>query len=124
MARKKSGEMKVPTGAILSKFLRAMARDLHTVDDDANIVTKAAALADMVWRYALGWEEKDPDNPEITLKIHPPDWRAVALLFDRTEGKVQTATPEDKSKTLAEKVGDLSRAKANSLAEATQEPNE
>lgn len=116
-------KVRTPTGAILTKFLRILSQDIETVNEDGDLVTKAQALADMVWKYALGWTEQDPDDPEKTLK-HKPMWQAVQLLYDRIEGKVQPAAPEETGKTLPEKVAELSKSRINAAAEATQpEPN-
>ena len=122
MAKKKSKPKakKALTGPLLTKYLRKIAADIETMDLDGDIVTKAHALANLVWKYALGWEEEDPDDPNKKIS-HKPDWRAVDLLFNRIEGKVMTATVEDPGKTLPEKVEELAVAKANSLADATQD---
>ena len=76
MAKAPERKMRAPTGAILSKYLRSLAVEIETIDDDGDQITKAAALAALVWRYALGFEEADPDNPDKKLR-HQPDWRAI-----------------------------------------------
>jgi hypothetical protein len=108
-------DIKVPTGAVLSKYLRALALDIETMDDDGNPVTKAAALAMLVWKYALGFEDKVNGTKEV----HPPDWRAIEVLYNRIEGKIPLAVVEEMGgHSLTEKVTDLGRARANSLAKA------
>ena len=108
--------LKVPTGAILSKYLRALALDIESMSDDGDPITKAQKLADLVWKYALGiTDEKDP-----TKKAAPAVW-AIELLYNRIEGKIPLAVVEDQGRSLTDKVSDLGKAKANSLAEASTE---
>ena len=123
MAKKTKSEVKAPTGPMLSKFLRMVAQDIETSTNDKNFdpITKAEALARLVWKYALGWIEYDPDDPGKVVMVHKPDWRAVALLYDRIEGKVAAAIPDDKSLTLPEKVDELAKANLNAIAQSTQE---
>lgn len=111
----------VVTGTMLTKFLRSLAADVDDMNTEGDVVTKAESLAQLVWNHALGfWEKVDPDNPDKKI-WRKPDWRAIALLFDRIEGKVIASVPDDKGKTLQEKVTEIGKARANSLAEATQE---
>jgi hypothetical protein len=121
--------MKVPTGAVLTKYLRALALDIETVDDDGDPVTKAAALASLVWKHALGFIEVEitvkeggpPDKREVK---HGPDWRAIELLYNRIEGKIPLAVVEDQARSLTDKVSELGKARANSLAKAARESSE
>lgn len=118
MARKQDN-LKVPTGAILSKYLRALALDVETVDESGDPVTKAQMLAGMVWKYALGFVEVDPDNPDKKKTPIPPAVWAIELLYNRIEGKIPVAVVEDQGRSLTDKVSDLGKAKANSLAQAS-----
>jgi hypothetical protein len=120
MARKQEKSLKVPTGAILSKYLRALALDIETVDAEGDAITKAAALAALVWKHALGFEEpKDPEKPDAGMVRRPPDWRAIELLYNRIEGKIPLAVVEDQGRSLTDKISDLGKAKINSLAKAS-----
>ena len=108
--------LKVPTGAILSKYLRALALDIESMSDDGDPITKAQKLADLVWKYALGvTDEKDP-----TKKAAPAVW-AIELLWNRIEGKIPIALPDEGGRSLTDKVSDLGKAKANALATASTE---
>jgi hypothetical protein len=117
MAKRPERTLRAPTGAILSKYLRALALDVETMDDSGDPITKAQALAKLVWQYALGFEKEDPDNPGKKTHI-PPDWRAIDLLYNRIEGKVNLMPPEETGRSLTEKISDLGKAKLNSLAKA------
>ena len=121
MAKKTKNEIKALTGPMLSRFLRMVAQDIEDTDQNLDPITKAEALARLVWKYALGWIEYDPDDPSKVVMVHKPDWRAVALLYDRIEGKVIAAVPDDKNLTLPEKISELAKANANAIAESTQE---
>ena len=116
---KQTRDMKAPTGAILSKYLRSLALDIETMDDAGDPVTKAAALASLVWKHALGFKEADPKTGK-EVKF-PPDWRAIELLYNRIEGKIPLAVVEDNGRSLTEKVTDLGKARINSMAKAAAE---
>ena len=122
MAKAQKRQMKALTGPILSKYLRSLAVDIETMDDEQNPLTKAAVLAKLVWRAALGWTELDPKTAVET--VHEPDWRANTLLFDRMEGRVVAAITEDTGRSLTEKVSALGKAKMNALAKAATEDSE
>ena len=111
--------LKVPTGAILSKYLRALALDVESMTDDGDPVTKAQKLADLVWKYALG----AVDEKDSTKKAPPAVW-AITLLYERIEGKVPIAVPDESGRSLTDKVSDLGKAKANALAEAAAEDSD
>ena len=113
---KQTRDMKAPTGAILSKYLRALALDIETMDDAGDPITKAAALAKLVWQHALGFKEVDPKTGKETK--FPPDWRAIELLYARIEGKIPVAVVEDNGRSLTDKVTDLGKARINSMAKA------
>jgi hypothetical protein len=120
MAAKEKRSMKVPTGAILSKYLRALAVEIETTNADGDLVTKAAALADLVWKYALGGhKERDDKGVEKTM---PPAVWAIELLYNRIEGKIPLAVVEEQGRSLTERVSDLGKARINSLAKAAVDP--
>jgi hypothetical protein len=114
--------MKVPTGAVLSKYLRALALDIETTDDAGDPVTKAAALAALVWKHALGFEQPNPDKKGTT-KVPPATW-AIELLYNRIEGKIPLAVVEDQGRSLTDKVSDLGKARINAAAKASVEEDD
>jgi hypothetical protein len=117
-----ASEAKAPTGAILSKYLRSIALDVETITDDGSPVTKAAALAKLVWQYALGFEQDiNPDHPDKGKARVPPAVWAIELLYNRIEGKIPVAVIEDNARSLTEKVSDLAKARVNALAKASVE---
>jgi hypothetical protein len=115
-------KLKTPTGAILSKYLRALALEIHTLNKDGDPQTKAAALAELVWDYALGHTEKDVKTG-TEVKVAPAVW-AIECLYNRIEGKIPVAVIEDQGRSLTEKVSDLGKAKINAMAKAAAEAKE
>jgi hypothetical protein len=116
-------KLKVPTGAVLSKYLRALALDVESINDDGDPITKAQVLAALVWKHALGYKEmvhrKNKDGVMVDEEeVHGPDWRAIETLYNRIEGKIPVAVVEEQGRSLTEKVSELGKARANSLARA------
>lgn len=87
-----------------------------SITDDGTVITKAEAMAMLLWNYALGWEEADPDDPKKTIKHKPQQW-AISLIYDRLEGKAPSAV-EDTSGTMtaADKVSELAKNNLNAMA--------
>lgn len=116
---------KAPTGAVLSKYLRMLALEIETLDAEGDPITKAEALAKLVWKHALGFEEPlNPDKPDEGKRINPPAVWAIDILYNRIEGKIPVAVVEEQGRSLTEKVSDLGKAKINSLAKAAAEEKE
>ena len=115
-----SRTLRAPTGPILSRYLRALAQEIHTVDKNGDPLSRAAALAELVWKYALGFTKLAEKPDEKDQQIPPATW-AIELLYNRIEGKVMTAPPDDQGHSLTDKVTELGRARANSLAKAAAE---
>jgi hypothetical protein len=118
----KERTLRVPTGAILSKYLRSLALDCETINNAGDPVTNAAALAKFVWKAALGY--KDVDIKTGAIIAHEPDWRAIELLYNRIEGRIPVAIVEENARSLTEKVSDLGKARINSMAKAAAEDAE
>jgi hypothetical protein len=99
----------------LTMHLRQLAKEAHSVADDESIITKAEAMADLLWKYALGWEEPDPDDPDKRIKHKPQQW-AMTMIYDRLEGKAANAMEDTNSvMTAADKVGEMAKNQVNAL---------
>jgi hypothetical protein len=121
--------MKTSAGMMLSKFLRRIATEQTEVEGNdpqtgkVRVITKAEALARVMWKLALGWEEKTEEvdketgHKKVTTKQHKPEQAMISLIWDRMEGKV-TSPENDKGKRqpLSEKVDEQTRQRVNALA--------
>ena len=108
-------------GFILSALMRDIAEEeteLGGSIDDPKMISKAEALARLIWKRGLGWVErlKDGDHQVVEV-IHQPDRVYVAMLLDRLEGRVAAVEPGKKEKrTVADKVGDQNKKRLNRIA--------
>ena len=103
----------------LTQHLRELAADYVSIDNEGNPITRGEQLAVIIWEKALGWTEtciKDEKQEEI---YHKPEAWAIALVFERMEGKAPAAVPDDKGTlTTADKVEEIVKSRINSIAEA------
>ena len=98
--------------------LRQLAAEAESIRDDGEMITRAEALAMLIWNYALGWEEPDPDDPNKTILHRPQQW-AIQLLYDRMEGKAPNAVENDAgTMTAADRVGELAVNSVNAMTMA------
>ncbi len=97
-------------GKLLSKFVRQIAEEatecLLGENDNDRMVTKAEALARIMWDTALGKDIKETDEHGVPVTIRRrPDKGMMALIWDRMEGKSPIAIAEsDETLTVAERV--------------------
>jgi hypothetical protein len=118
--------VKKRAGLLLNTFLREIAEEetefLKDDDDGDRMVTKAEALARMIWDRALGFEEKRMEkDKEVTIE-HPPDKFYVGILFDRIEGRAAPVSyGGKKQRTIADKVGEQSKKRINNIAKKSIE---
>ncbi len=126
------GKAKVNTRE-LTNFLREMAADLHEtrlMDDELVYITQGEALAELIFKRALGWweeiEEPGPTPGSIVKRRlwHRPEASAQYFIWDRLEGKSPQALPDDKGgMTTADKVSELARKRINDLVEEEEQEN-
>lgn len=102
----------------LTDHLRQLAAEAHDWSEDGAI-TKGEALARLLWQKALGSVEKQLDDEGKEKEIvHKPESWAIQLVYERMEGRTPQALDEDPHKvTAADRVRDLAKKRANSLAE-------
>lgn len=103
----------------LTEELRRLAAEAHTVKDDGTPVTRHQALAELIWKYALGWSEKkrNPVSAIMEEVSHPPVAWAMQFMWERLEGKAAPATIEEGGHIKAlDKIRDLSRNRLNAMA--------
>lgn len=108
----------------LTGELKKLAGEVHTITDDGTPVTREQALANLIWKQALGWEELTRDEMGTAKKVwHPPVAWAQQYLFERMEGKAPQAVSEDMGgMKAADKVRELSKERLNKLAKIAVGP--
>lgn len=118
--------VKTKAGLLLSKFLREIAAEQTELckgeDGEDRMVTKAEALARLVWRKALGYTEtvqyhdaKTGNLGEEKL-VHSPDKAMMHLLFDRIEGKTPSLdSGKNNPLTIADRVSQEGKNRINNI---------
>ena len=102
----------IKAGQLLSKWLRQIAEEptelIKNEDNEFETVTKAEAVARLIWKKALGWVEEETDDKGIVTKIyHAPDRAMISMIFDRIEGRAPVSTDVGKKKrAIADKVSE------------------
>lgn len=110
-----SGVAKAAT-AELTKIIKQIGNEFHTVDDEGNPLTKIQALGRLVWNKALGYLEKDVETG-VEVK-HNPDKTFIGMIWDRLEGKVApsvSGSGKDKA-TLSDRIGSQRKRRLNQMA--------
>ena len=108
---------KARAGRLLSEYLRKIAQEetefVKGPDGDI-MVSKAEAVARLMFKLALGWEEDDVKTGKK--KIHNPSAGMIALIWDRIEGRSVPLTSGDKQgRTLPKKVSEESKNRLNRM---------
>ncbi len=109
---------KVRAGQLLSSYLRRIAQEetefVAGPDGDV-MVSKAEALARLMFKLALGWEEDDVKTGKK--KVHNPSAGMIALIWDRIEGRsVPLVGGGKEGRTLPTKVSEESKNRLNRMA--------
>ena len=132
MAGKSPPKPKKPrlyTGKELTNHLRMLSAQLHDVVYDIDpetgheitrARTKGQVLGEEIYKLATGWTETKIDSENKPREIcHKPEPWAIAMIFDRMEGKAPMAINETDSKVSAkDKVSQLAKDRLNSLVSA------
>lgn len=110
-------------GQLLSQFIRDIALEktaLVKIDGEDQIVSKAEALARLVWKKALGYTEQIKEDGVLVDHIHVPDRTMIALLWDRMEGRAPLMNPDKKGgRTIADKISEQGKKRINKLAKSS-----
>lgn len=109
---------KAKIGRLLSHFIKEIAtEEVAFVDRDSGedlLITKAEAVARIIWRDALGWTEVPDSGKPI---VHKPDKSMIHLIFDRIEGKVGSSEDYKKKDTkIYDKISDVAQKRINKLS--------
>lgn len=125
--KKKKAKDLTPTGVAraatveLTKFIKEIGSEFHTVDDEGRPLTKVESLARLVWNKALGYREKDVESDKEI--VHYPDRAFIGMLWDRLEGRVAPAVQsKDGGKAkLSERIGEQSKRRLNQMSKEKSE---
>ncbi len=108
---------KIRAGQLLSNHLRRIAQEeteFIAGPDGDKMATKAEALARLMFKLALGWEEDDVKTGKK--KVHNPSAGMIALIWDRIEGRsVPLASGDKQGRTLPKKVSEESKNRLNRM---------
>ncbi len=116
---------KARAGRLLSDYLRRIAQEqtefVKGPDGDDTMVSKAEALARLMFKLALGWDEvvskKSNGNIIEITKKHNPSMGMIALIWDRIEGRSVPLAGDDKQgRTLPKKISEENKRRMNELA--------
>lgn len=117
MAEKKKKRNRAKANRLVSKYLSEMAskEDAFVKDgDDQRMCTRAEALADLIWKHSMGFEETTDTG--VIIK-HEPSLSWLKILVERMEGKVQDVSATRSKKTIADRIKDTTKSKINKIAE-------
>lgn len=111
----------------LTRYLNEMGALVHTVDDEGNAISREQALADLLWKKALGYTEMTRDDDgNMKQMVHKSESWAMQYIFERREGKAPVAlnTGDNEGRIkAADKVRELARERLNKLATAKAGPS-
>jgi len=110
----------------LTDLLHQMADGLSEIvnPETGEAMLRSVALADLLWKKALGYDELVEDDRGIRNVRHQPEAWAINLIYDRIEGKVPIATDDLAIGTggkVVDKVTDITKIRLNALAAAAAE---
>ncbi len=99
---------KTKAGRILTRFLEEIAEEKTELGEDDVLITKAEALARLIWKRALGYTELNVKTNKD--EYHAPEHSKIGLIFDRVEGRAATAGEDVKGKIpLSKRVDEVGK---------------
>ena len=118
MAEKKKRNSRATANRLISKYITEMAKkeDAFLNDgDDQRMCTRAEALADTIWKHALGFEETLDSGVKIE---HGPSLSWLKVVLERMEGKIQDVSATRSKKSIADRIRATTKTKINDIAES------
>ena len=96
-------------GLLLSKFLRSISEEetelTKNADGEDKMVSKAEAMARLMYNMALGYTETTTTDEGKEFKTyHSPDRALMALILDRVDGKAQSQADSTTKQSIPDKV--------------------
>jgi hypothetical protein len=104
--------------AELTKLIRSIGGEAHTVDNKGTGLTKIETLARLVWDRALGGTIRTVTDSGVKETVVPPDKAFIGMIWDRLEGRVAPAVSNDgKNKAkLSDRVKEQSKRRLNQMS--------
>ena len=112
-------------GQLLSKWLRQIAEEetefIKDNDGEDRMVTKAEAIARLIWKKALGYSKTEIIKGEKIITHYPPDRAMINMLLDRIEGRAPMSTDMGKKKrSIADKVSEQGTKRITNAGSKTE----
>ncbi len=127
MPRKKRLNTKQRAGKILTDAINEIAREETELVKDADgediMVSKAYALARLIWKSAFGYIVTTIEGVTSKEIIHPPSLAHQNILLDRMAGKAATSEPpkKDNKETLADRISEEATKRINKIGDKINE---
>lgn len=104
----------------ITRHLKRLRDQIHSqLSADGEAVTRGEALAELLWKEALGWEEhRVSEDGNVSVILHPPQKWAMEAIVNRLEGRDPVQPPDTGKASLREQVSDMARRRLNELADA------
>ena len=101
---------------MITDFLKKIANEdteMVQIRGEDVMVTKAEALARLMWKMALGFEEsKITASGEVKDIIHNPDKGMMNTIIDRVEGRaIPTVTTGKGGRTVTDKISEQGKSR-------------
>lgn len=112
----------------LTSHLRAISKEIHTVDDDGRPVDKAEALTRELWKRALGFveivEEMKNGKPVTREIARKPEQWALQYIYERLEGRIAPVALGDAQTGIKaeSRIGKLAASRLNRIADGSGGP--
>ena len=103
----------------LTENLRQLAAEVHDWDPNEGAKSKGQALAELLWKKALGYTDKTTDDEGNEKEVyHKPEAWAIQLVYERMEGRTPQAIQDDEGnkRKAKDQVRDLAKSRLNDMA--------
>lgn len=109
----------------LIDLVKSVGKEVHTINNDGDPVSKDEKLIRLLWDIALGYEEKveDDKGKQKVIKHKPQKW-AMQEIISRREGGIPAPVSDvGERMTAAKQVRDLVKQRLNNLVAPKEVPD-
>jgi hypothetical protein len=109
---------------LLSQKLKELAEQAVSVEDNGDPISRAEALAKLIWDKALGCVTMERDDEgNLKERRNKPEAWAIQFLAERMEGKAPQAVADEASGIrAADRVRDLAKDRINRISTVVTGP--